>query len=117
MKSIVTDSVPRPNRIETAIRRTEDMIKEKLKNGLVTQEKLKELHKAIDMPLDEYCQFQTTKSAAMGTNISLEEAQTIYHYLGESPDTFNNQPLAIKVVLTQVWKEMLEARIKRSRTR
>jgi hypothetical protein len=40
--------------------------------------------------------------------LSLDEAQTVYMYLGESVDTFNKQPLEVKIVLTQLFQELLK---------
>jgi hypothetical protein len=64
------------------------------------------------MEAGEFVKFQEIKSAAMmaGT-ISLEEAQAIYNFLGESPSKFNRQPVEVKVVLTQVFQELLRNKI------
>ena len=60
------------------------------------------------MEFDEYVKFQELKSAGMlEGKMTLEEAQTVYMYLGNVPDTFNKQPFAVKAVLMQVYKELL----------
>ena len=74
----------------------------------LSEQRLAELHKAMDMEFSEYCRFQTLKSAAMGTKLNLEEAQTIYVYLGNTPEHFNQQPLPVKWVLTEVFASLLK---------
>lgn len=99
------------NRITAAIGRTETRIAERLASGQVTQAKLDELHKANDMALDEYCKFQEAKSLAFASGkITLVEASSIYGYMGETPETFNSQSLAVKVVLTQFFGELMGVR-------
>ncbi len=104
------------NRVTAAIGRTETRIKERLAAGLVTQEKVDALHKTLDMELLEYVKFQEHKSLAFASGkLTLEEANTIYAYLGESVETFNSQPIAVKSVLTQIFGELLGAAIKHRR--
>lgn len=74
----------------------------------LTPEKIATMTKQMDMELDEYCRFQTLKSAAMGTKLTLDEAQTIYGFLGNTPEHFNQQPLAVKWVLTEVFASLLK---------
>jgi hypothetical protein len=99
------------NRVLAAIeRRRKVLIKEK---G-AAKEVLDKLHKDLDLSFEEYVVFQDTKSLAqMHGKITLEEAQTIYNYLGESgPDNFNKQPLEVKVVLTMMFQELMGWKIK-----
>lgn len=96
------------NRITAGVARAKALIAQK---GL-PQSQLDTLHKTLDMGLDEYCLFQTHKSLASTNGIlSLEEAQTVYMFLGESVDTFNNQPLEVKWVLSELFKELLAKRV------
>jgi hypothetical protein len=61
----------------------------------------------------EYCRFQEIKTLAVAENrLSLEEGTTIYGFLGESVETFNTQPLPVKIALTTLFKYLLEGRIK-----
>lgn len=100
------------NRVEAAINRTIMQVQERLKNGLVTKEKIESLHKSLDMPLDEYCKFQEMKSLAFASGkLSIAEANLIYHYLGTLPDHFNSQSVEVKSVLTKIFAELLEQRI------
>ena len=92
------------NRITLAIERAKALI---AKKGL-SAEKLAELHKSMDMELDEYCRFQTLKSNAVGSQLTLDEAQTIYGFLGNTLEHFNRQPLEIKWVLTEVFATLLK---------
>jgi len=99
------------NRVSTAIAKMKTQIAAKVAAGL-SQEKVDATHKALDMELDEYCRFQEMKSAAvMDKKLTLEEAQLIYKYLGETPEHFNQQPVEVKAVLTQIFKELLASRI------
>jgi len=101
------------NRIKSAIDRMTQTIKDK---GL-PQEKLDEMHKSLDMPLEDFCKFQEMKSvASMDGTLSLEEAQTVYALLGETPDTFNGRTLAEKYVLSQLLAELCQRRIKGRQT-
>jgi len=89
-----------------------DRAKAQIANKGLAPEKLTELHKALDMDMEEYCTFQTLKSAATGSTLTLEEAQTIYAHLGNVPEHFNAQPLEVKITLTSVYSSLLGARIK-----
>ena len=106
------------NRVTTAIERQSQNIADRLKNGVVTQAQIDNLHKVLDLDFYEYCKFQELKSAGMmESKLTLEEAQTIYGYLGNVPDTFNNQPIAVKTVLTQIYKELLGFKITELKSR
>lgn len=99
------------NRVAAGIAKFNQVIQDKLTNGDITQEKLDEMNKSLDMDTKEYCMFQNEKSlASMDGRLSLDEAQTVYMYLGETPDTFNTQSLAVKYVLTEVWGSLLKKR-------
>lgn len=90
------------NRIVDTISQVEKQL------AFVGGEKQAALHRKLDMSLEEYVQFQQTKSQAQALGIiSLEEAQMIYSYLGESVGVFNKQTLAVKVVLTKLFQELL----------
>jgi hypothetical protein len=75
----------------------------------LSPEKTAEVSKKMDMALDEYCRFQTLKSlASTNGKLTLDEAQTVYGYLGNTPEHFNGQPLAVKWVLTEVFASLLK---------
>ncbi len=92
------------NRIIAGIDRAKQVIASKN----LSEAKLKEVSASLDMDLKEYCMFQTRKSAAVGTKLTLEEANTIYGYLGNTPEHFNSQPLPVKWVLTEVWATLIK---------
>jgi hypothetical protein len=77
----------------------------------LTQEKVNATHKILDMEFLEFVKFQELKSAACMDKLTMEEAQLIYTYLGETPEHFNQQPVEVKAVLTQIFGELLGSRI------
>ena len=107
---------PNVNRVAQMIERQENTIAQRLATGQSTKEQVDALHKTLNMQLDEYCRFQQIKSLAFaGGKITADEAQTIYVHLGTSVDFFNSRPIAVKVVLTQIFQEFLEMLIKAKR--
>ena len=85
---------------------------QRIDSKALTPEKIAETSKAMNMDLEEYCMFQELKSlASQAGPLTLEEAQTIYCYLGESLETFNGQSLAVKYTLTNVFQSLLKLRI------
>jgi hypothetical protein len=97
------------NKISAAISKMEKTLNEKLEKGETTAEEMEKVSKSMDIEFDEYTCFQNLKSQAyMAGFLNLEEAQTIYTYLGEGgPDKFNSQGLAVKVILTKIFSELL----------
>lgn len=96
------------NRVEAAIQRMEKHVT----SGNHTPEKLEQTSKSLDMQLDEYVRFQELKSLAFAEGkLTEDEAMTIYGYLGNSLETFNRQPVAVKAVLTKIFSELLSKRI------
>lgn len=94
------------NRITTSIQKARTMIQDKN----LDQTKLDELSTSLNMDWDLYVRLQERKSLACASGkLSLEEAQTVYGYLGESVETFNAQPLEVKIVLTKLLEELLRA--------
>ena len=98
------------NRIATAIVARKAIIADRLANDLTTQERIDATHTQLDMCLEEYVRFQNLKSLAVtdGT-LTLEEGQTVYAYLGNTPETFNRQTVEVKVILTGLFTELLTA--------
>jgi hypothetical protein len=100
------------NRVLKAIAQRKEIIAGRLASGQVTQEQIDKTHKLLDLELDEYVKFQELKSlASTDGTMTLEEATTVYNYLGTIPETFNQQPVEVKAVLTQIYKELLEKAI------
>jgi len=102
------------NRVSAAIERAKARIKDRLETGVITEERVAELHKSLDMDFTEFARFQELKSLAMlEGRLTQDEAQTIYALLGETPDHFNRQPVEVKSVLTQIFGELLEKSVGR----
>jgi len=100
------------NRIQTAYARMEKQIEQRIADRLTTREAVAETASALDMSLVEYCKLQELKSLAVAENkLTAEEGMTIYNSMGETVETFNRQPVHVKVVLTSIFKELLSARI------
>jgi len=100
------------NRIATAIANKMTEINGKLARGVISQEQIDKTHKGLDLETDLHANFQEVKSLAVANGMmTVEEGQTIYVYLGESPSVFNNQNIATKAVLMGVYQELLGARI------
>jgi hypothetical protein len=96
------------NRIATAIARMEKQIADRIEAGITTAAKVAATGKTLDMDMTEYAMFQNKKSlAVLSGKLTLEEEQTIYAYLGETPARFNRQPVHVKAVLTSIFQELL----------
>ena len=103
--TIVADGV---NRVTRGIARAMAVIATKN----LSEAKLAELSKGLDMTFEEYCKFQTEKSVAgLDGRLTLDEAQTVYGYLGETLEHFNGQPLAVKWVLNELLAKILGERV------
>ena len=95
------------NRINSAITRMTAQVADRLASGQTTQDAVDKLHGTLDMDFTEFAKFQELKSASMHGALTPAEAQTIYGYLGNTPEHFNAQPIAVKAVLTQIFGELL----------
>lgn len=96
------------NRIVHAFSQMQRQIQQRLAGGKTTMAKVDELSAALDLNFSDFCSFQDVKSWAHAAGLlSLSEAQTIYISLGNTPFTFNSRPIEEKVVLTQIFKELL----------
>ena len=107
------DNEGKKNRVASAVLRMEAQIAKRIADGITTKEKVESTREALNMEFDEYCKFQELKSLAFAQGIiTIDEANTLYGYLGTIPDTFNRQSAAVKSVLTQFYTELLRARIR-----
>lgn len=101
------------NRVTAAIAKAEARIQSRLAEGIITTEKVNELDRNLDMEVGEFCRFQDLKSHAMlEGKLTQDEAQSVYALLGNTPEHFNGQPVAVKSVLTQIFGELLASRIR-----
>jgi len=100
------------NCIAQQIQKMQLQIEDRIERGVTTVKKVKECNKELDMEVDEFCKFQELKSlAVLNGMLTTEEGMTIYCALGEIPETFNKQPVYVKAVLTEMYKELLGMRI------
>jgi len=98
------------NRVIKMIASQETNIKAKVPT--LAPGKLAELNRNLSMTFDEYCSFQNLKSLAVASGtLTLEEGQTVYGYLGNTVEHFNDQSLAVKIVLTKLYAELLERKM------
>lgn len=101
------------NRVAIGIAKTKKQIAERLTSGAIDQSIVDNLNKTLDMQLDEYVKFQELKSIASITGkLTLEEANLVYDYLGNTPEHFNKQDVAVKSILTKIYTELLEMSLK-----
>jgi hypothetical protein len=102
------------NRITAAFALMEAQIAHRIAKGLTTAEKVRDVHKMLDMDLAEYAKFQTVKTLAVAQGLlTSEEGQSIYLCLGECVQTFNDQPVHVKSVQTSLFAELLTAQVRR----
>lgn len=103
---------PKPgdvNRIAASVRKMEAQIKERISLMMTTKARVEATGKSLDMGLGEFARFQELKSLAVATGkLTAAEGQYVYALLGETPSVFNGQPVAVKAVLTQLFRELLE---------
>jgi len=92
------------NRIRVGIDRANEMIAKKN----LSPEKITEHSKLMDMDFMEYVRFQELKSGLVGVKLNLDEANTVYGFLGNTVEHFNRQPLAVKWVLTEFFALLLK---------
>jgi hypothetical protein len=91
-----------------------ERVREGIRQKHMTGRQKNELSQQLNMELHEFARFQELKSLAFAEGrLSLEEANIIYGFLGETPLTFNAQPVEVKMVLTLVFKNLLDERIKK----
>ena len=104
------------NRYVNAIARMKTQIADRIAKGLVTADKVEESRKALDLEWADYVEFQELKSiASFNGQLTLDEAMTVYNYLGEGgPDKFNGQSIEVKWVLSNLLRELLAAKINKA---
>ena len=101
------------NRIADKVKLMQLQIATRLQQGLTTPEAVATIDVKLNMAMDEYCIFQEVKTLAVAHGVlSQEEGMTIYGYLGESLDTYNNQPIHVKYVLSKLATELLQWKLR-----
>jgi len=95
------------NRIHNAINRATKLLENEDKS------KITDLSKKLDMTVQEHTRSQELKSLAQAEGkLTYEEAITVYNILGSTIDHFNSQGLAAKFTVTNLIKELLQAKRK-----
>lgn len=102
------------NKIVNAIARTKAKMDESIASGKLTADQVEDARQKLDLEWPDYVAFQELKSlASINGQLTLDEAMTVYNYLGEGgPDKFNRQPFEVKWVLSTLLRELAAARIK-----
>ena len=97
------------NRITAAIARAQDKVDAAIKAG----KDLSKAEEAATLTFDEHFRFQNLKTDSwLQGKLTQDEAQTLYGFLGNSPQYANDQPLAVRIILTQTFMELLAMKIK-----
>ena len=100
------------NRILIGIEKAKKVLADKLPT--LGPEMKDKVEKNATLSMEEFVLFQQEKSlASMDGRLTLEEAQTVYGYLGSTPDSFNAQPLEIRWVLLEVFTSLMKRRLGR----
>ncbi len=95
------------NRIHNAINRAAKLLENEDKA------KLADLSKKLDMTVQEHTRSQELKSLAQAEGkLTWEEANTVFNILGGTVDHFNSQSLASKFTITNLVRELLQAKLK-----
>ena len=90
------------NRVEHSIEGTRKLLMNK------PAIELDKIYRELDMSFEEWFNLQELKSLAQVQGwITVDEAVTIYQILGSTNFHFNSQPLAEKVVITQIHHQLL----------
>lgn len=99
------------NRIVAAIEKQKQNLRDRVEKGLTTVAALETTRRVLDIDAQEFG-FQEVKTLAFAHGkLTLEEAQSIYAHLGTTPHHFNREPVEVKAVLTEVFRELLRWRI------
>lgn len=100
------------NRILIGIEKAKKVLADKLPT--LSPEMKDKVEKNATLSMEEFVLFQQEKSlASMDGRLTLEEAQTVYGYLGSTPDSFNAQPLEIRWVLLEVFTSLMKRKLGR----
>ena len=106
------------NRIQEEFVRFDAQIKQRVADGITTQDAVVACGEALDLTVHEHARFQEIKSDAVSHGaLSLEEGQLVFEQLGEVPSVFNARPVHVKATLTGLFQQLLEARIARRRAK
>lgn len=78
----------------------------------LSPEKYAEFDRLLNMSFAEWVMFQEKKSLAQAEGrMSVENALWVYEQLGGDVSVFNSRPAAVKYLMTQIFKKLLEPRV------
>lgn len=100
------------NRIEASIKAMEIRLALLEKEGHGPS--VEEMERTLNITdFREYESLQTLKSIASVEGIlTLEEAESVYNYLGNTMEHFNKQSIAVKLILTKLHQELMAKKMK-----
>ena len=91
------------NRIETAIAKMQTRL------ANFPKDKVDKVDSGMNVGISDYVAYQETKSLAVANGtLTLDEGMAIYGILGNTPEHFNSQPAAQKIVITKIMLELME---------
>jgi hypothetical protein len=97
------------NRITASVERMRKQIHDRISLGLMTHDRVEAARRKLDMDVEEYCLFQQKKTLAVADGtLTAEEGQTVFALLGTTVTYFNRQPVEVKSVLNNLFKELLQ---------
>lgn len=74
-------------------------------------EKQTAFNRLLDITFEEWVMFQNKKSEAVAAGrMEVENGQWIYATLGSTVEEFNNRPIAVKYLMTEIFKQLLTPR-------
>jgi len=91
-----------PNRVELAIIEARTAFDLQLASGKITRADLDKASKGLDLDAESHATLQEAKSAYTGSRLTLEEAISLYCYLGNSVSVFNRQPVEVKAAVMMI---------------
>lgn len=107
--STIDEILGEPNRVSNSIRKMRVQIEERIESGKTTALLVEQTRKNLDIDCLDHAVYQELKSLALThEKLTQSEAQTVYNLLGECHETFNKQPVEVKIVLTIILGELLE---------
>jgi hypothetical protein len=76
----------------------------------LTPERRAEFDAMLNIGFEEWVMFQEKKSLAQAAGrLDLDNSMWIYNSLGASVEAFNKRSLAVKYVMTEIFKRLLES--------
>lgn len=97
------------NRIIDSITTMRAQIEKRISDGIVTRKQVDDSSDGMNMSFTEWTLFQNTKSLAHASGVlQHDEATTVHAALGSSPEEFNSNDVATKVIMTKLFEQLLK---------